>query len=116
MLKTKNKLLKLERLPNNEWAFNRPQEWEFFGAKLEKAEVADRAGDIEEAFRICKEIIETCPEYLPARNMLGIFLRDEGDTKGALLHFESATEMGLNSFPEEFNFETDQVPWHWPDN
>lgn len=66
MEKPQLQYLKLEEERPNDWAFNRPSEWEFLDRRLDRAEDAEREGDIDRAMQICREILDTCPEYLPA--------------------------------------------------
>ncbi|MGA9995531.1 MAG: hypothetical protein WBP93_08960 [Pyrinomonadaceae bacterium] len=112
----KPQYLKLARQRPNDWAFNRPPEWEFFDYKLDKAEAAEREGDREKAFQICLEIITSCPEYLPAINKLGLFFREQGDLDKAIHMFESAMGVGLACLPDDFETGTDLIPWYWEDN
>jgi tetratricopeptide (TPR) repeat protein len=112
----KPQYLKLERQGPNDWAFNRPREWEFFDHRLEKAEASEREGDGETAIKICVEIINSCPEYLSAVNKLGLLYRQQGDMDKAIYLFESAVGVGLACLPDEFEEGTDLIPWHWEDN
>src|SRR5947209_19923933 len=108
--------LKLERVRPNEWAFNRPLQWEFFGHKLERALDAERVGDCDGAARIYLELIEACPEYLPALNNLGLLYKQQGDLDKAIPLLEAAVVIGLACIPDEFEPGADLIPWHWEDN
>jgi tetratricopeptide (TPR) repeat protein len=108
--------LKFEKQDMHTWSFSRPIEWEFFDFKLDKAEAAENEGDKIKATQICLEIIESCPDYLPAFNKLGLLLKEQGDLDGAIQTFESAIEVGLACLPDEFEVGTDLIPWYWEDN
>jgi|ERR1041384_7191981 hypothetical protein len=110
------KLLRLEEQRPHEWAFNRPEEWDFLDRRLEKAEEAERRGAVEQAKHICTEIIASCPEYLPAINNLALLLRTEGELDHALELFEGAVGLGVSCLPKEFVPGTDRLPWYWEDN
>ncbi len=112
----KPKYLKLEQQNPNDWAFNRPPEWEFFDRRLDKAEAFEREGNIEEAAKVCFEIIESCPEYLPAINKLGLMFRDQGDLDSAISFFERTVAIGLACLPAEFERGTDLITKYWADN
>lgn len=108
--------LKLERIHPNEWAFNCPPQWEFLGYKLERARNAEQAGDDEGAAVIYLELIESCPEYLPALNNLGLLYQRQGELDKAISILETAVAFGLACIPDEFEAGRDQIPWHWEDN
>lgn len=108
--------LKLERIHPNEWAFNCPPQWEFLGSKLERARNAEQAGDDEGAAVIYLELIESCPEYLPALNNLGLLYQRQGELDKAISILEIAVALGLACIPDEFEAGKDQIPWHWEDN
>lgn len=108
--------LKLERVRPNEWAFNRPPQWEFLGYKLERARDAEQAGDEDGAARIYLELLESCPEYLPALNNLGLLYQRQGKLDKAIPMLETAVVLGLACIPEEFEPGKDLIPWHWEDN
>jgi tetratricopeptide (TPR) repeat protein len=108
--------LKLEQQSPNDWAFNRPPEWEFFDHRLEKAEAFERGGNHEKAIEACREIVKSCPEYLPAVNKLGLLFREHGDLDQAISIFASAVGVGLACFPEGFERGVDLIPWYWEDN
>jgi tetratricopeptide (TPR) repeat protein len=108
--------LRLEMQDTHSWAFNRPREWEFFDYKLDRAEVAGHEGDKDKATQICLELINSCPEYLPALNKLGLLFREAGNLDRAILIFQSAVGIGLACLPDEFELGTDLIPWHWEDN
>jgi tetratricopeptide (TPR) repeat protein len=116
MPKRKPQLLKLEARHTREWEFNRPEQWEFYGYKLEKAMDAEREGDKEKATQIYLELIESCPEYLPALNNLGLLFKAQGDLDAATATLEEAVEIGLACLPEEFEAGKDLLPWHWENN
>lgn len=108
--------LKLERVSPNEWAFNLPPQWEFFGYKLERARDAEQAGDEDGAARIYRELLESCPEYLPALNNLGLLYQRQGKLDEAIPTLEAAVVLGLACIPDEFEPGTDLIPWHWEEN
>jgi tetratricopeptide (TPR) repeat protein len=108
--------LKLERVRPNEWAFNRPPQWEFFGYKLERARDAEQAGDEEGAIGIYLELLSACPEYLPALNNIGLLYQRQGKLDKAIPMLETAVTLGLACIPDEFEPGTDLIPWHWEDN
>lgn len=108
--------LRLEKLEPRSWAFNRPPGWELFDYKLERAIAAERRGEDEAAKRIYLELLEACPEYLPALNNLGLLLKSQGDLEGGVVAFAEAVEIGLACLPEEFVAGEDLIPWHWEDN
>jgi len=110
------KYLRLEEQYPHDWAFNRPDQWEFFDRKLERAELLEQEGEPEKAIQACLEIIEACPEYLPAVNKLGILYRDQGGLETAINVFESAVGVGLACLPQNFQPDVDLIPWHWQDN
>ena len=112
----KPKYLKLEQQHPNDWAFNRPPEWEFFDRRLDKAEAFERKGNSEKAIEVCFEIIKSCPEYLPAINQLGLLFRDQGDLDKAISMFENTVAVGLACLPDEFKPGTDLIPSYWEDN
>jgi tetratricopeptide (TPR) repeat protein len=112
----KPKYLKLEQQNPNDWAFNRPPEWEFFDRRLDKAEAFEREGNNEKAIEICFEIIKSCPEYLPAINKLGLMYLDQGDLDNAIFMFDSTVAIGLACLPDEFKPGTDLIPSYWVDN
>jgi len=112
----KPKYLKLEQQSPNDWAFNRPPEWEFFDRRLEKAEVFEREGNVEEAAKVCFEITKSCPEYLPAINKLGLMFRDQGDLDSAISFFERSVAIGLACLPDEFESGIDLITTYWQDN
>lgn len=108
--------LRLEEVYRHNWTFNRPAQWEFFDRKLERAESLDDAGEPEKAIQACLEIIETCAEYLPAVNKLGLLYRQQGGLDAAINVFESAVGVGVACLPETFQPGVDLIPWDWPDN
>jgi tetratricopeptide (TPR) repeat protein len=112
----KPRYLKLERQGPREWAFNRPDQWEFFDKKMELAQDAERDGDEEGAIRIYLELIETCPEYLPALNNLGLLYQRQERLEKAIPLLEAAVGLGLACIPDEFEEGIDLIPWHWEDN
>lgn len=112
----KPQYLKLEQQALHDWAFNRPPEWEFFDRRLDKAEAFEREGDSEKAIEVCFEIINSCPEYLPARNQLGLWFKEKGDLDRAIPMFESSVAIGLACFPDGFKPGTDLIQSHWADN
>jgi tetratricopeptide (TPR) repeat protein len=116
MEKPQPQYLKLEEERPNDWAFNRPSEWEFFDRRLDRAENAEREGDIVEAMKICREIVESCPEYLPAVNKLGLLFKEQDDLDAAIEIFEGAVGVGVACLPEGFEFGKDRIPWYWEDN
>lgn len=110
------KYLKLEEHAPREWAFNHPREWEFFDAKMLRAGDAQRVDDFARAREIFVEIIELCPDYLPAYNDLGCQVHKEGDDDWAIAMWDDAVNLGLACIPEEFIWEQDIIPWHFEDN
>lgn len=112
----KPKYLRLEEQDLHDWAFNRPVEWEFLDRKLERAESIEREGHTEKAINACLEIINSCPEYLPAINKLGLLYKQEGRLEAAAEAFESAVAIGVACLPEKFEVGTDLIPWYWEDN
>jgi len=112
----KPQYLKLENVCPNEWAFNRPPQWEFFDYKLEKALEAERAGDEEGAIRIYLELLSACPEYLPALNNVGLLYQRQGKLDKAIPMLVMAVVLGLACVPDEFEPGKDMIPWHWEDN
>lgn len=108
--------LKLERVRPNEWAFNHPPQWEFFGYKLERARDAEQAGDEEGAAISYLELLESCAEYLPALNNLGLLYKRQEKLDKAIPMLETAVVLGLACIPDEFEHGTDLIPWHWDDN
>ncbi len=116
MDEVKPQYLKLEQQFENEWAFNRPAEWEFFDRRLEKAEAFEREDSIEKAIEVCSEIIKSCPEYLPALNKLGLLFRNQGELDKAIPLFLTASKVGLDCIPEGFERGTDLIPWHYEEN
>jgi tetratricopeptide (TPR) repeat protein len=116
MVMEKPQYLELEKQGAHDWAFNYPPEWEFFGYRLDKVEVADGAGDKDQAVQICLDLIESCPEYLPAVNKLGLLFKERGDLDGAIASFESAAGVGLACLPAGFEQGVDSIPWHFEDN
>lgn len=115
MMKKELKYLKLEKYPNG-WAFNDPPQWEFLDYKLEKALDAERDEDFEKAQEIYLEIIDSCPEYLPALNNLGLLFKQDGDLDAAIATLDDAVTIGLACLPEEFEPGKDLIPWHYEDN
>ena len=112
----KTKYLRLEEQHSHDWAFNRPPQWEFLDRKLERAELLENEGKREEAVQACLEILEACPEYLPAINKLGILYWEQGRLDAATNVFESAVGVGVACLPENFQPGVDLIPWHWQDN
>ncbi|MDT4896405.1 MAG: hypothetical protein QOH25_1482 [Acidobacteriota bacterium] len=97
----KPQYLKLEEQHPHSWAFNRPPQWEFLGYKLERALDAERESDEEKAARIYLELIESCPEYIPALNNMGLVFKKRGDLDAAIATLEEAVEIGLACLPDE---------------
>jgi len=116
MEKPQLQYLRLEEQRPNDWAFNRPSEWEFFDRRLDRAEDAEREGDIDKAIQICREIVDSCPEYLPAVNKLGLLFKGLDDLDGAIEMFEGAVGVGVACLPDDFEIGKDLMPWHWEDN
>jgi tetratricopeptide (TPR) repeat protein len=116
MEKPKLQYLRLEEQRPNDWAFNRPPEWEFFDRRLDRAEDAERGGEIDKAIQICREIVDACPEYLPAVNKLGLLLREHNSLDVAIETFEGAVGIGVACLPDEFESGKDLIPWYWEDN
>lgn len=112
----KPKYLKLEQQYPNDWAFNRPPEWEFLDRRLEKAEAFQHEDNYEEAIKVCFEIIDSCSEYLPAINMLGLLYLDQGDLNNAILMFDSSVAIGRACLPDDFKPGIDLIPSYWEDN
>jgi tetratricopeptide (TPR) repeat protein len=112
----KPKFLLLERWDQHSWAFNRPAPWEFLDCKLERALTAEYEGDDDKAFEIYFELIDSCPEYLPALNNLGALLRERGRPQFAIPFFRNAVAIGLACVPDDFEFGKDLIPWYWEDN
>ncbi len=112
----KPKYLRLEEQNLHDWAFNRPAEWEFLDRKLERVESIEREGDRERTIQGCIEIINSCSEYLPALNKLGLLYKQDGRLDAASDIFGSAVAIGLACLPKKFEIGTDLIPWHWADN
>ncbi len=108
--------LRLEEQGPNDWAFNRPSEWEFFDRRLDRVEDAEREGDIDKAIQICREIVDSCAEYLPALNKLGLLFKGQDDLDGAIEMFEGAVGVGMACLPDDFEIGKDLMPWYWEDN
>lgn len=106
----------IEQQSPHDWAFNRPVQWDFFDRKLERAELLEREGEPEKAIQACLEIIDACPEYLPAINRLGLLYRQRGGLDAAISVFESAVGVGVACLPEKFHAGVDSIPWYWEDN
>ncbi len=116
MEKPRPQYLKIEEQNPHDWAFNRPPEWEFFDRRLDIAEDAEREGDINKAIQISREIIDSCPEYLPAVNKLGLLLKQQGDLDSAIEMFQGAVGVGVVCLPDDFEIGKDLMPWYWQDN
>lgn len=112
----KPKLLLLERWDLHSWAFNCPAQWEFLDCKLERGLTAEYEGDDDKAFEIYFELIDSCPEYLPALNNIGALLRIHGVPQVAIPFLRNAVAIGLACVPDEFEFGKDLIPWDWEDN
>ena len=56
-------------------------------------------GNLEEAERLCRAILETRPEFSQAINLLGLIAEDRGDLRRALEFFEEASEFEPTSVP-----------------
>ena len=112
----KPQYLKLQRYDTNEWAFNNPPQWEFLNHKLDRALKAEREGNLEKTTEMYLEIMESCPEYIPAINNLGIILWERDNFEGAIATFKTAVNAGLACIPAEFEPGKDLIPWHYEDN
>lgn len=112
----KPQYLQLEEQYPYDWAFNRPVQWEFFDRKLDRVESLRDEGQTEKAIAACLEIINACPEYLPALNMLGLLYRQQGDLDAAIQMFQMGVTIGVACLPAKFNAGVDLIPWHWEDN
>lgn len=112
----KTQYLFLEEQSPHDWAFNRPAQWDFLDRKLERAELLEQEGETAKAIQACLEIVNSCPEYLPAVNKLGLLYRQHGTLDAAIDVFESAVGVGVACLPEEFQAGVDLIPWYWQDN
>jgi tetratricopeptide (TPR) repeat protein len=108
--------LRLEKQGEHDWAFNRPLAWDFFNRQFERAEAVELEGDKDRSIQMCLDIVENCPEYLPALNKLGLLLREKGDLDASIAAFESARSVGLACVPNDFEMGIDSIPWYWVDN
>ena len=112
----KSQHLCLEEQAPHDWAFNRPVQWDFLDRKLERAELLEQEGEPEKAIKTCLEIIDSCPEYLPAVNKLGLLYRQQGGLDAAINVFEMAVGVGVACLPAKFEAGVDLIPWYWQDN
>lgn len=58
-----------------------------------------RLGNLDEAERYCRELLERRPKFSQAINLLGLIAEDRGDLPGALHYFEQAAELESGSVP-----------------
>ena len=112
----KPKLLVLEQWDLHSWAFNCPAQWEFLDCKLERGLAAEYHGDDDKALETYLDLIDSCPEYLPALNNVGALLRIHDQPLVAMPFFNNAVAIGLACVPEGFEFGKDRIPWYWEDN
>ena len=112
----KPRLLVLEQWDLHSWAFNCPAQWEFLDCKLERALAAEYHGDDDKALEIYLDLIDSCPEYLPALNNIGALLRIHSEPIVALPFLHNAVAIGLACVPDNFVFGNDRIPWRWEDN
>jgi tetratricopeptide (TPR) repeat protein len=61
-------------------------------------------------------LLESCLEYLPALNNLGLLYQRQGKLDKAIPMLETVVMLGLACIPDEFEQGTDLIPWHWDDN
>jgi tetratricopeptide (TPR) repeat protein len=108
--------IRLERLWNGDWAFSALEAKDFLYRKFEDAEMAAAKGDMATAIRTCQRLVESCPEYFAAANLLAEFYRHEDEIDKAIACYEATLDFGLTCIPDEFEFGKDTISWDYDDN